>query len=200
MPSPVLSICHRTARILFARATRDYQLTPDTHAQNEPRNRLISELALLKTAAATAADDACAAGTTTSASAPPPPSSSSSPSLSRQEASGHLVGLLSALSDCVSALDGSGRGRHDALLGQALSLPVWSVDEVKRDSVFGGKPPFPFSSLSFFFFSRSTLLSFFSLSPLLPSSFPPSFSLREGKKKGRQRGNISLRMMLTFNF
>jgi len=101
-----------------------------TNKKQKLENRLISELALLKTAAATAADDAC--GTTTSASAAPPrpPPSSAHPSLSRQEASGHLVDLLAALSDCVSALDGSGRGRHDALLGQALSLPVWSVDEV----------------------------------------------------------------------
>lgn len=86
------------------------------------KNRLISELALLKTAAAAATDDAAAATGTTS--------TTTTSSLSRSEASGHLVGLLSALSDCVSALDGSGRGRHDALLGQALSLSAWSVDEV----------------------------------------------------------------------
>ena len=81
----------------------------------------------MKTAAAAAADDAAgdaaAATSTTSTSATPS-------ALSRHEASNHLVGLLSALSDCVSALDGSGRGRHDALLGQALSLSVWAVDEV----------------------------------------------------------------------
>jgi hypothetical protein len=135
------------------RQTTRQSANPYPQTNKKSDDRLISELALLKTAAA--ADDAAAAGTATTTTTTAPTSTPTPPSsLSRREASDLLEDLLSALADCVSALDGSGRGRHDALLGQALTLPVWSVDEVGKMSF----PLCPFRRPRLFFFPSSPSL------------------------------------------